>query len=233
MDEDEDASALHKKKKRWYFLQHGISFLLITEKLLFWIFWRWKIWYFWAKKLILMEIWYLLVTEKFLFWTIREWEIRSFLSQEVDGKMIFRGYWEVVVFNFSLMENTVFFLPNSWSKDDIYLVFLSFSWYSNLSKDLSLLECFSTSVGINVTDKSLRTILLIQNNFIVPSLCTLSISSRIISYCVKIRSDNKQLSPCCSKYLNRIPTSHTKLSFDFGGLKLNMTVTYLFINGFS
>ena len=148
MDEDEDASALHKKKKRWYFLQHGISFLLITEKLLFWIFWRWKIWYFWAKKLILMEIWYLLVTEKFLFWTIREWEIRSFLSQEVDGKMIFRGYWEVVVFNFSLMENTVFFLPNSWSKDDIYLVFLSFSWYSNLSKDLSLLECFSTSVGI-------------------------------------------------------------------------------------
>ena len=100
--------------------------------------WRWKIWYFWAKKL--MEI-YLLITEKFLFWPFREWEIRSlfepkswwkddiywllksscfelfrdenyglFLSLEVDGKMIFTGYWEVLVLNFSVMGNTVFFL---------------------------------------------------------------------------------------------------------------------------
>ena len=42
---------------------------------------------FWAKKLI--ERWYLLINEKFLFWTFRTWEIRSFLSQKVDGKMIF------------------------------------------------------------------------------------------------------------------------------------------------
>ena len=48
----------------------------------------------------LMERWYLLVTEKFLFWTFRRWEIRSF------------------------------FQPKSWWKDDIYLVFLSFPWYS-------------------------------------------------------------------------------------------------------
>ena len=46
----------------------------------------------WAKKL--MERWYLLITEKILFWTIRWWEIRSFLSQEVDGKMIFTlSFW--------------------------------------------------------------------------------------------------------------------------------------------
>ena len=44
--------------------------------------------------------WYLLVTVNFLFWTFRWWEIRSF------------------------------FQPKSWWKDDIYLVFFSFPWYS-------------------------------------------------------------------------------------------------------
>ena len=90
---------------------------------MFWNFWRWRIWYFWAKKL--MEIWYLLITEKFLFWSFREWKIRSFfkskswwkddiywllrsscselfgdgkyglfLSQKVDGKMIYTwSFW--------------------------------------------------------------------------------------------------------------------------------------------
>ena len=48
----------------------------------------------------LMERWYLLVTEKFLFWTFQWWEIRYF------------------------------FQPKSWWKDDIYMVFLSFLWYS-------------------------------------------------------------------------------------------------------
>ena len=48
----------------------------------------------------LMERWYLLVTEKFLFWTFRWWEIRSFLQ------------------------------PKSGWKDYIYMVFLSFLWYS-------------------------------------------------------------------------------------------------------
>ena len=62
---------------------------------------------FWAKKL--MERWYLLITEKVLFWTFGWWEIRSFLSQEVDGRIIFTGYWEVLVLNFSVMGNMVFF----------------------------------------------------------------------------------------------------------------------------
>ena len=59
----------------------------------------------WAKRLT--EIWYLLITGKFLFWTFWWFEIRSFLSQEVDGKMIFTGYWEVLVLNFLVMGNTV------------------------------------------------------------------------------------------------------------------------------
>ena len=48
----------------------------------------------------LMQRWYFLTNEKFLFWTLRWWEIRSF------------------------------FQPKKWWKDDIYLVFLSFPWYS-------------------------------------------------------------------------------------------------------
>ena len=59
----------------------------------------------------LMERWYLLVTEKFLFWTFRWWEIRSF------------------------------FQPKSWWKDDIYLVFLSFPWYSRTWEIRFFVQC--------------------------------------------------------------------------------------------
>ena len=62
---------------------------------------------FWVKKL--MEIWYLLITEKFLFWSFREREIRPFLSQKVDGKMLFTDYWKVLVLNFSVIGKMVFF----------------------------------------------------------------------------------------------------------------------------
>ena len=82
----------------------------------------------WAKKLI--ERWYLLIIEKILFWTFPWWEIGLFLSQEVNGKMVFTGYWEVLVLNFSVMGNTVFFSAKSWWKYDIYMVFLSFLWSS-------------------------------------------------------------------------------------------------------
>ena len=38
-----------------------------------------------------------------------------FLSQKVDGNMMFTDYWKVLVLNFSLIGNTVFFLePRSW-----------------------------------------------------------------------------------------------------------------------
>ena len=100
--------------ERWY--------LLITEKVLFWTFRWWEIRSFfesrsWWKddiywllrsscfdlsemgntvfsepkvdgKTIFTDYW------TFLFWTFRWWEIRSFLSQEVHGKMIFRwSFW--------------------------------------------------------------------------------------------------------------------------------------------
>ena len=59
----------------------------------------------WAKKLI--ERWYLLITEKVLFWIFGDGKYGIFLSQEVDGKIIFTGYWEVLVLNFLVMGNTV------------------------------------------------------------------------------------------------------------------------------
>ena len=55
------------------------------------------------------ERWYLLIMEKFLFWTFRWWEIRSFFESRSDGKMIFTSYREVIVLNFSLMGNRIFF----------------------------------------------------------------------------------------------------------------------------
>ena len=57
-----------------------------------------------------MEMWYLLIAEKFLFWSFWEWEIRPFLSQKVDGNMLFTDYWKVLILNFSVIENMVFFL---------------------------------------------------------------------------------------------------------------------------
>ena len=66
-----------------------------------------------------MEMWYLLITEKLLFWTFQVWEIWSFLRQKVKEK-IFTDYWNVLVLNFSGMENTTFFEAKSWWKDYIY-----------------------------------------------------------------------------------------------------------------
>ena len=161
---------------------------------LFWIFWRWKIWYFWAKKLteiwylLITEkflFWSFREGEIRSFFEPKSWwkdniysslesscfevfgdgKCGLFVSQQVDGKMIFTGYWEVLVLNFSVMRNTVFFWvkklmerwyllvtekllfwtfrwweirsffqPKSWWKDDIYMVFLSFLWYSRTWK---------------------------------------------------------------------------------------------------
>ena len=43
-----------------------------------------------------------------------------FLSQKVDGNMIFTDYWKVLVLIFLEMGNTAFFEPKSWWKYDIY-----------------------------------------------------------------------------------------------------------------
>ena len=97
--------------QRWY--------LLITEKFMFWTFRRREIRsVFRAEKL--MERLYLLITDRFLFWTFWWWKIRSFWSQKTDGKIIFTDYWQVLVLNFLVMENTVFLEPKNWWKDYIY-----------------------------------------------------------------------------------------------------------------
>ena len=74
--------------------------------------------FFWAKKVA--EIWYILITEKFLFWTFREWEMRPFLRQKVDEKLVFTDYRKVLVLNFYVMGNTIFFETKRWWKDYIY-----------------------------------------------------------------------------------------------------------------
>ena len=51
----------------------------------------------------------LLIAKGPLFWIFQGWKIRSFLSQKVDGNMIFIDYWKVLVLNFSGMGNTAFF----------------------------------------------------------------------------------------------------------------------------
>ena len=51
---------------------------------------------------------------------LRDGKHGLFLSQKVDVKMIFTGYWNVLVLIFSGMRNTVFFEPKSWWKHHIY-----------------------------------------------------------------------------------------------------------------
>ena len=129
--------------KIWYFWVKKlmkILYLLITEKFLFWSFRKWEIRSFldpksWLKDDIywllknlflnfsvientvlfwvkkLMKRWYLLVTEKFLFWVFQWWKMRSF------------------------------FQPKSWWKDDTYMVFLSFLWYSRTSEIWFFAQC--------------------------------------------------------------------------------------------
>ena len=56
-----------------------------------------------------MKTCYLLITKKALFELLGDGKYGIFLSQEVDRKMMFTGYWEVYVLNFSVMGNAVFF----------------------------------------------------------------------------------------------------------------------------
>ena len=62
----------------------------------------------------------LLVAKEPLFWIFRVWKIRSFLSQEVDGNMVFIDYWKVLVLDFSGMGNTVFFLRQKGNEKMIF-----------------------------------------------------------------------------------------------------------------
>ena len=65
------------------------------------------LWYFWAKQL--MEILYLLIIKRFLVWSFRNWEIRSFFEPKSWWKDYIYWLLKVVVLNFLVMKNTVFF----------------------------------------------------------------------------------------------------------------------------
>ena len=97
--------------------------LLITKKFLFWIFRRWKIWYFQPKSWWKYDIYWLRKISCFN--PIGNGKYGLFLSQKVDGKMLFTDYWKGLVLNFSVMGNTVFFESRRWWKDDIYRLLTS------------------------------------------------------------------------------------------------------------
>ena len=56
--------------------------------------------------------------KKFLFFG--DGKYAYFSIQKVDGNVLFTDYWQVLVLNFLEIENTVFFEPKSWWKDDLY-----------------------------------------------------------------------------------------------------------------
>ena len=89
-----------KLTERWY--------LLITEKFLFWTFRWWEIWSFLSQEVDGKDDIYWL-RKSSCFELFGGGKYGLFLSQEVDGKMIFAGYREVLVLNFSVMGNTIFF----------------------------------------------------------------------------------------------------------------------------
>ena len=66
-----------------------------------------------------------------IYWLLKSSCFELFRDENCGyGNKIFTDYWKVLVLSFSVTGNTVFFYPKSWYKGNIYLVFLSFSWYS-------------------------------------------------------------------------------------------------------
>ena len=96
-------------------------YLLITEKILFWSFREWEIRSFFEPKRWWKDNGYWLIKVLVLnFLVLGKYGL--FLSPEVDGKIIFTGYWEFLVLNFSVIGNAVFFQPKRWWKDYIYIL---------------------------------------------------------------------------------------------------------------
>ena len=109
-------------------------------------------------------------------------------------------------------------LVRSSLRHDIMHDFSSeYDLYSNMSKGLPSLECLNTSVGIKVIGRWFRTMLHSPNNLTVLILWASSSNNKIRCFGISSLSDTELLSPCCSKYLSKISTSHAKLNFAFGG----------------
>ena len=110
-----------------------IWYLLITENFLFLTFQRWEIrFFFGAKSWWKGDIYWLLKSSCFELFGDGKYGL--FLSQKVRGKMIFTDYWKVLVFNFSVMGNTVFFLPKRSWKDVFTWSFWAFHGIPRLGK---------------------------------------------------------------------------------------------------
>ena len=77
--------------------------------------------YFYLKSWWKHDIYWLL--ESTCFELFRGGKYGLFLSQKVDGKMMFTDYWKVFVLNVSEMENTVFFWAKKLRKNDIYWLY--------------------------------------------------------------------------------------------------------------
>ena len=81
---------------------------LITEKFLFWTFWRWEMRSFLSqsidRKMIFTDYWKFFV----LNFSLIENTV-FFLRQKLHGNMIFTENWKVLILNFSVMGNTVIF----------------------------------------------------------------------------------------------------------------------------
>ena len=96
-------------------------------KVLFWSFREWEIRYFFEPKSWWKDNIYRLLKSS-CFDLFGNGKCGLFLSQKVDGKMIFTDYWKGLVLNFSLMGNTFFFESRIWWKDDIHWLLRSSSF---------------------------------------------------------------------------------------------------------
>ena len=128
----------------------------------------------------LMERWYLLITGKFLFWTFQRWEIRSFFE------------WK------------------SWWKDDIYLVFLSFPWYSRTWEIWFCVQWYVFQLHDVLTETLLHTW-----NWHIVTLGTLKLAIIIVIFKLAI-----------SKGISGITWSSTKL-FEFDMDKASKSMIFL------
>ena len=110
-----------------------IWYLLITEKVLFSTFRWWTIRsFFEPKNSWKYDIYWLL--KRSCFQLFGNGQYGLFLSQEVDGNMIFTDYLKSLVLNFSVMENTVFFSVKKLTERWYLLVtekflFWTFRWW--------------------------------------------------------------------------------------------------------
>ena len=129
----------------WAKMLMVLWYLLITEKILFWSFREWKIRSFFEPKRWWKDNGYWLIKVLVLNFSVLG-KYGLLLSQEVDGKIIFTGYREFLVLNFSVMGNTVFFSAKTlMERLYIYLVVLKFPWFSGTWEIWFFVQCFSSS----------------------------------------------------------------------------------------